>query len=257
MVRKDNLISEINLSSEKAKIKSPRIDLNGYISNEEGSFEITEEGKAKFREVEIYGTNLYLPDGGRVVGGDGILTNLQFTNDSLLTNFGSTPADTIGEDNIISVDNINVYIPPNFTIIEAKITFINFPMVWYLENNNYVWGYVRNLKLYKETSGKVFYYGAYSSSFGGLSDERVYQEIPEAFGVDGYTPSIPTDLTYKKEVILSGDIKNYLNVGHNHLRLKPKDPPTTSPNYWTNVENCGKETSMGYAILNVIGYMKS
>src|SRR5690606_21998650 len=125
-----------------------------------------------FREVEIYGTNLYLPDGGRVIGGDGILTNLQFTNDSLLTNFGSATADIIGEDNIILDNDINVYIPPNFTITEAKITFINFPMVWYLENNNYVWGYVRNLKLYKETSDKVFYYGAYNSSFGGLSDER-------------------------------------------------------------------------------------
>lgn len=248
-VNKDGIISSINLSPEAIKINANKISLNGYISNEEGSFEITEEGKAKFREVEIYGTNLYLPSGGKVIGGDGLLTNLQATSNEF---------SRLGYDYYYITDDfrkvpieLNIKIPKNFTITDAKVYLYHAPIHWIDENNSTDgWGYAKKIKLYKNSSS-IFYPTAYLGSEFYPPYHSIV-EVPGAFGSDGFTTSKPT--AGELEEIISIDIKNYLSEGMNIFVIEPEEELEIVIGEFP--ENTAiKNTSYCYAVLDVIGYI--
>lgn len=259
-VTKAELVSEINQSAEEIKIEASKLNLNGYISNKEGSFEITEDGKAKFRDVTIYGGNINLPNGGKVVGGDGILTNLQYStpgvyggydilgferDDSISDTFVSRPKDL----------SLDVYIPRNFTIVEAKVIVFHTPADWYLydvNTNNYseVWGYCRNIKLFKSdgTQNYKFVMGYYSEYKLEL-DTSVLQEIENSFGDDGYTATNNTGSSIQTRESI--DIKEYLKTGNNKIVVR------SSLNNPTTEREMLSENGMARAIINVIGYMST
>src|SRR5574344_1761892 len=80
-VSKDNLISEINQTSEQVRITANKIKLEG-LTTINNNFKILLDGSMEANNGLFKGNvtadNLYLNNGGRVISGEGLLTNLQF-----------------------------------------------------------------------------------------------------------------------------------------------------------------------------------
>ena len=258
-VSRGEVISEINQSAEAVKVNADKINLNGYISNDEGNFEITEEGKAKFVDVTITGGDINLPSGGKVLGGDGILTNLQFSSGDFKECGFSINGLYYNSGSDYSTIPIIVQIPKNFTIESAYIDLIHAPMHWYNgETDKYFWGYSRKVKLYLTD---ISVYHRQGSVFGEYEDlDYDYTEITGAFGTDGFTAPTPTDSSHPSTTITSNNIKEELSeAGFKMFVLKTTEVAPTNPNNGSIshvVTGCEK-TGLISATLNVIGYMKS
>lgn len=187
-----------------------------------------------------------------------VLSNLQFQSNVNATGefaFVGWESD-LGGDFLVRKLIINVDIPDNFVILEARITYVNIPINWY-QDPDYFWGYVRNLTAYKMTNFSTNY-SIQADAGGGFQLEggAVYSAITSAFGATGYTPSEPTDLDYKVETIISDDIKNSLEAGSSRIVLQPTTKPTTTGDPIDDLILAAEETSAGHAVLNVIGYVK-
>ena len=256
-VTKAEVVSEINQSAEQIKISADKLNLNGYISNDDGSFEITQDGKAKFKDVTITGGDINLPSGGKVIGGDGILTNLQFVSIGKFEGYGLLGFNYNAFDDTYFYGDISidVDIPDNFTIIQAYLTLYHTPATWSYYNSSTsenidIQGYARNLKLY-ETLSDNQNYGFYMT-FGGdyaidLSSGFL-TEITNAFGDSSYTPnsSDSTGIEVKKTI----DIKDYLTKGSTHkLVVRTSDSIPIE-----EMTACSK-TGMARTVINIIGYM--
>ena len=256
-VTKAEVVSEINQSAEQIKISADKINLNGYISNNDGSFEITQDGKAKFKDVTITGGDINLLSGGKVIGGDGILTNLQFVSIGKFEGYGLLGFNYNSFDDTYFYGDISidVDIPDNFTIIQAYLTLYHTPATWSYYNSSTsenidIQGYARNLKLY-ETLSDNQNYGFYMT-FGGdyaidLSSGFL-TEITNAFGDSSYTPNsgYSTGIEVKKTI----DIKDYLTKGSTHkLVVRTSDSIPVE-----EMAACSK-TGMARAVINIIGYM--
>lgn len=255
-VSKGEVVSEINQSAEAVKISANKINLNGYVSNEDKNFEITPEGKAKFVDVTITGGNINLPSGGKVIGGDGILTNLQYSSVGYYEGYGllgfnvayngDTPEYYYSD---ISVD---VDIPDNFTVVSAYLTLYHTPAYWsYYSNGNVdVWGYARNLKLYESsgTDQNYKFYLNYGGEYKTELDSSYLAEITNGFGASSYQPTNTSLATL--EVKKSINIKDYLSTSGVHkLVVRSNDSVPTS-----EATSCTK-TGMARAVVNIIGYM--
>lgn len=257
-VSKGNVVNEINQSLEETKINANRISLNGYISNSSRNFEITEEGKAKFVDVTITGGDINLPSGGKVIGGDGILTNLQYSSVGQFEGFTQLGfgADYLnGNVQFYNKDIcIDVDIPSNFKVVSAYLTLYHTPALWNYWNDTSgsvdVWGYPRNLKLYKASadsqnySFKMSMGGDYSTSLGSIS----LSEISNAFGSTTYTPTNTSgsSVVVKKSI----DIKDYLTSGSTHkLIVRSSDSVPSDEGTACN------KTGIARAVVNIIGYM--
>ena len=121
---------------------------------------------------------------------------------------------------------IDLVIPEGLTIQKAYVRLIHNPVkwAWYNPNNNISgtdWGYLRNVKLYKCTnvSSKLL-----AADFGGqvYNDANVsnYSEISGAFGSSGFSANAPSDSSHNAQTATSSNIKNYLSVGLNQLKLE-------------------------------------
>ena len=204
--KKDELISLINLSPENAKIqagklakiKAPQIELEGLTTVNNRGFKVLLDGSIETVNAKLTG-DIFLPNGGRVIGGDGILTNLQYA----FNNYGWFYPD--GSDvmsaywflgyntELYSGDGVwknylmaDIDIPENFTVTEAKIRLLHANVRW--DNGPaQAWGYCRNLRAYKVSNASNFaIYGAYAS---GYDDRLIWSksEISNAFGSSGFT----------------------------------------------------------------------
>ena len=70
------------------------------------------------------------------------------------------------------------------------------------------------------------------------------------FGVNGYTPSIPSDIEHKQEVKIGTDIKNYIDKGNTELIIKTKNALIEGSS-----DRMYSDTGTGFAYLQVTGYM--
>lgn len=152
--------------------------------------------------------------------------------------------------------NFNIYIPSNFVIDEAKITLIHTPVKWDNGGDYSFWGWCRNLKAYKITNyDDLLIFAAYASTYD-ITGQPTFEEIPNAFGASGYTPSVPSDLTHPTETAISTDISSYLTPGvNNMLAIKSGDVvPTYNADLVTNATAIGTKTGFARAIITVIGH---
>lgn len=237
---KDEVVNQLNISKDAILIRGNRFLL------EADNLTIDQQG------------NIYLNDGSKVIGGDGLLTNLQFVSGDELKFLGFDPADTIGNsDNQYSNIVINAEIPANFTILSAIITLVHSP-VWYLdgmaETETYYWGYSRKVKAYKTVNLDNFYKCAVLFSSLYQEGGGILQEISGSFGINGFTANAASDSSHSTQTVYSSDIKDSLTSGWNRIVLKSDDTMPSSSDFEQNAVLCSQKTGSAIAILNVIGY---
>lgn len=198
-----------NLDTENITIKSPNfnVDKNGNISVNNGSFK----------------GNIYLPSGGYVLGGNGLLTVLKFESNIRSAQFlganNFLPLYYSGANNTKDFLEFDFDIPDNFTILSAYVKLEHMPV-----NHNEIssgslgTGYCRNLKLYKAksmTSGSV----DMNWSFGSTGYSNIeFNEITGAFGSNGFTGSL-SGYTSQKSI----DLKAYISTGNNIFKIETSD----------------------------------
>ena len=265
-VGENEIISKINQSAEQIGIKAEKIKLEGYTTINNG-FAIDENGNASIANetVKINENGILLKDGAEIIGGNGVLTNLQFNGSTVhAKTMSSSQAgnfDTLGfeNDEIGTGENIATKmvifpkIPVNFIIISAKITLRHFPLKLYANNGNFGWGYARKLKLYEGSSN---IYGDYDIYEGVYVDESSDSEIYDAFGSNGFTPSIPSNVSQKIDSATSIDISDYI-TDTGYLIIKSADTtPTYTGDTETDFKNCAYKTGMVSATLDILGYLK-
>ena len=204
-----------------------------------------------------------MADGAEILGGSGVLTNLQFFGET--THVSLTGAvgqfDSLGfecdevrrGENMATTMLIAPDIPENFTIVSAKVVLRHYPIKYYNETTT-GWGYARKLKLY-EMSGDGLYedYNVFS---GVILTDKGYSEITGAFGIDGFTPSQPSDTQQLLDTTVSIDVSDYIS-NSTMLVIKSSDTiEAYTGNTNTDFTNCAKKTGMVSAALNIVGYLK-
>ena len=256
-VDKNEIISSINQSAEEVGIKANKIALEGLVTANE-HFKIDEKGNMEAVDGTFSG-DIYFPNSGsKVIGGDGLLTNLQFNSGNDFQSCGFAyyyTTESIGKEGLY----LNVFIPSNFTIESAIITLYHRPFKLYYteytgEEKN-VWCYTRKINLYKYDTLNVYDYGE-SESERFIDDSSVTSKIANAFGENGFTPKTPSDSDYETTNAISSDIKDSLSTGMNILKLQSDETVTLSGSE-TDQEKVAKASSytgLVFASLNIIGY---
>lgn len=247
-----DLISKINVSPEQIEISSNKINMNGWISANE-NFWIDNEGNMGARNGTFSG-NIYLPDGGKVVGGDGLLTNLQYTSQSQLyqgLTWVGFEVDGQHSTYIYSDINVDAYIPEDFTITEAYLTLYTCGIVVYDINNQYVGnGICKQLKLCKISSlGSETLIVAPSSGILSVTQPSIIETIDNAWENSTFYTPLTTlgELNVKKSI----NLKDYLSTGRNLFAIRTN---LSIPIYsWSNYEFL-LNSGLGKVVLDVIGY---
>lgn len=254
-IDEDKVISKINLSPEEIKIQSSNLSLEGLTTINDG-FSVDLNGNMTANNGTFTG-DVYLPDGGKVIGGDGLLTNLVFTSvDKFggysLTGFDidffTTPSTPTFKKKDTSVD---IVIPNNFTITSAVATISHTRMHGLNSSGSEVIGYCRNLKLYKASSNvaPLIIFG-YGSEYFYNSTGFVGSEISNAFGTNGYTATNTGSDTV--EITHSTDISSYLTTGFNKLYLRTD--ATTSSSFPNSTDDALSKTGMIVLRVDILGY---
>lgn len=274
-VGKDEVITAINLTPEKAKIKSKNLELEG-ITTINGGFSIDEKGNASIANhtVKINEKGIQLADGASLVGGEGLLSNLQYQG--LNYSFGDyTIQGTFGYMGFWIADNgdkieilksstiITADIPSNFKIKKAIITLVHRPInadyqVSASSNSKVnIWGTSRNVALYKGTLNK---YVGRDTTYANYteSDLDYYSEISNAFGENGWTPPIATNTSDAQiATIHSIDISDYITSGEvNKFKIQTKmKTPTPGSDYYSSEIKIAPYNGTVIATLNIYGFM--
>lgn len=261
-VNNDEIISAINLSPEKIEIKAGKIDFNGAVSANE-NFKILEDGSMEAKNGKFSG-DIYLGNGGKVLGGNGLYTNLQFNSTSISTSssqgFGGFTytgfqADEMNNKIAKVPTCIDAYIPEVFTISSAYITISHIPLDVVTSSGSAGKGNVKNIKIYSSNVENIN-----SITWNILSsyippDIASGTEIPNSFegANNSYTPK-----NNGSSVMLSKDISSSIKKGSNRILIQSSNSaPTYSSDYNTNAKNCALQSGFIFAQLNVFGYIKT
>lgn len=254
-VSKNDVINQINVSTEGVSIKANKIALEGYTTINNG-FSVDTSGNMTCNNATIKGSSVTLADNTEIIGGRGLLTNLQYSTTGKYANYDPLGFEDADGSAWRKKDlQLDVYIPDNFTITEAKVTLYHTPCDWWhYGDNGYIeqWGYSRNIKLYKTSGTQNFkfvlgYYSEYELQDANLS----LTEIASAFGTNGYTATNTSGSTI--QTATSIDIKSHLATGNNKLVLRTSQ--TTTATQTSPADGLAK-TGMVRAIINILGYKK-
>ncbi len=221
----DELIASINTTSTgNIKIKaSDTISLEGAISAN-GNFKIDGKGNAIMNSAKITGGDITLPEGGKVVGGDGMMSvmivNASIWSSQFLGGQGFMPMgfEGISSQGYAISQMLDFVIPENFKPRKAFIYLKHIPLTskgyFDTQTEQSYTGYARNVKAYLCSDGSSS--RSINYSIGPPTIEGNYTEIPKAFGVNGFTGSA-TELKEKTSI----DISNYIkNPGTYSIQLK-------------------------------------
>lgn len=201
----DEIISAINLSPEEITIQSSKLALEGYTTIN-GGFSIDEKGNASIANgaVKIDETGIEMADGTKIVGGDGMITQFQFSATGVVGHITGASA------NERIALYIPVYIPENFIITGAILYGYHTPSyVWNYSTNRQLNCYARNVKLYKTStrakpniSTGIFESiapssaGTVVSNIGGSSGKTFSSSSPERFTVNNIQESLDSGFQY-------------------------------------------------------------
>lgn len=206
--------------------------------------------------VSISKEGVKLENGTQLITEDGILSVIQFGQyEWEKVGYNANP-----ENNVMYKMSykIPVYIPKGFTILDARIVLMHSPIKWsgYGQNG---WGYCRNLRLYKNEQEENWYEELILDSEGFTDEEYYTSEIVEAFGTNGFSPTIPSDTSHKVDTTISNNIKDYIPIDKRmNLQIHSGDKP---PEFNIDLgdlysSECFNKTGNCIAILTVIGFYK-
>lgn len=256
-VGEDEVISKINQSSEQISINASKIKLEGYTTINNG-FTIDNNGNASIANgsVSINNNGIQMADGTSIIGGQGLMTNLQLVGElssqnanNMFNQFWWYDYGTfkfLSDYIIIPVD-----IPSNFTITSANIKLIEHPVYW---SNHSRYGYVKELGLYQiDSSSKL------TANFQTSTDiyEWMLTRIPNCWGTNKtttWTPTTPTDNNYGAQTVKSIDLKNFLD-NDNNITFAIKSDHTETYDESTSTRIEAENTCYVTAVLNVYGFM--
>ena len=250
-VGKDEVVNTINVSTEEILIKGNRlaVEADNFKLDKDGTME-TNNGT--FENVTINGGKLNLSNGAEVVGDNGLITNLYFTSAG---NMGSYQNLGFGQyydqSNIVvykSNTYLDIFIPENFVIKSAYLTIQHTPAKWISSNSQEVTGYARNVKIYKILDGYSYEVDNVHSVI--KINEAYLSEIPNALGVNSYTP----------DKITAGQVSNLTSVVNIRDYINGSGLTTLVAQTSDNLPQANSDiisTSTGKAKLsvNIIGYM--
>lgn len=192
--------------------------------------------------------NIALNNNAQIITDKGLLSNLQF-----ISSFGQIGYSSNMQYDNKSYHNILAYIPEGFTIQSAYLTILSQPIKWSGGIlSSAVWGYPRNLALYKDNNSKV------QKEPGGDLSSATYDSLAQQTLSGGlfsnnsntWTPSVPSDSSHNIQKIVSKDIKDKIAAGINHFIVTTTNsvPSSTADKYGG--------IGQGLAVLNVYGYIK-
>lgn len=236
-------------------IKSGNIESNNYVSDLSGMKINLTQGTidTKNFKTDTQG-NIYLGTGGKVIGGDGLLSNLiynAYTRGQMVTGSGDfLPLGRVGggdtsetqrNDLVFSFD-----LPDGFTVQEAKIHLFHVPVNWTPVISSA--GYSRNLEIYKGSnlnSMKMnFNFNSYSIYATGVTLTKI---------TNGWGSSYPSGFTGSSNAmtnVTSIDIKNYISTTEtNYIVIRDSDGTM----YSTDLDIFGR-TGGVFAYLEILGY---
>ena len=260
------IVSKINQSPEEISIEANKIKLEGYTTIN-GGFSVDEQGNASIANntVLINKQGITLADGAKILGGDGLITNLTFnsqTSGGSYSNIGyygyrllgfEATYDTESQSGMKFVKTaieIDINIPENFVIQSAYLTLYTTQIQW--GQLNY-YGYPRNLGIYiSNGSAPEIYYENWASEY--YTDTEYNGSVIENGWSDGNTYYTPTDVqSTELNQITSKDLKEYLTNGVQQIYIQ-SDEPVPSYDTTAGQTTASQKTGIGKAVLNVFGY---
>lgn len=251
-VNKDGIISSINLSPEEIKILAEKLKLEGYTTINDG-FSVDLDGNVTMNNATINGSTLKLADNTDIVGGNGILSQLQYKSDMQLLGIGENMVSGVSFEYAYLV--IACYIPDNFTIRNANLSLT------VLDTANTYWGnlydaeepilgygQVKNIKAFKQTNASSWHN---APGFGWFrQNEPTGNEIVGVLGADGFTNPNTGEYT-----VTSGDIKEYLEQGLNKIFFRTINEIPNSETV-AGVTSAVEQTQFAETTLTLIGFTK-
>lgn len=256
----DKLISLINLSPEEITIQSSKIALEGYTTIN-GGFSIDEEGNASIANgaVIINKDGIRMADGTSILGGKGLLTNLEFVghgnmNDGISGNYYQVGfrTNSFTSRNFKAKITIDAYIPEDFTITKAVVVLSHFPLKVQYQGQDKGYGYSRAVKIYSSSNAKRYRVWNIGSEY--FDEETGYNsELSIKNILNGWTPK-----NYSENMIenmVTDDIKDSLTNGVNRLVIQSSEDIPTFSYDDSNQINCALKTGMMSATLEVYGFM--
>ena len=263
-----DLLAQINLTPGNAKILANKIKLEGYTTINE-NFGVDLEGNMWAKNGSFSG-NIYLEDGNKILGGDGLYSCLSYTSTGRYSGWEILGFSTSGY-NLTSTETrysdvfVNAYIPEKFVVESAYIILECSSMYSAYEDasgGHDVVGIPKNLKLFKGsnlTTVSFFYY-----PYQAVDEYTEYSgdEIQNAFESNSYTPDIsyPGNVNVKRTIDISEYIDNGFNSFFVRSMLSPKPvvktfrPAGATFDYY-NYEEIVNNTGIGRLSLYVYGFM--
>lgn len=257
-----DVISKINITPGNVAIQSHKIALEGYTTIN-GNFSVDLEGNMYARNGTFEG-NIYLSNGNKVIGGKGLLTNLQFNSDGILKGWdrlGMVMWYSQSESGAqVSYQNVMIeyFIPTGFTVESAYIVLETTPIQGYYMTSSTAGNFTettgnpKQLKLYKgDGEYSVIVEGTVG---GGINtwNEITGTEIPNAFGSSTYTP--PNTEIGHVDVKNTIDISSAIVVGELGQLFIGTTVAKPTPSASTAEKTIAENTGVGKATLYVYGY---
>lgn len=259
----DKLISLINLSPEEILIQSNKLKLEGYTTIN-GGFTIDEQGNASISNgaVIINSEGIQMADGTSIVGGKGMMTNLEFVGRSNMTdtmsgNFGQLGfrVNSMNSSNFRAKITIDAYVPMNFTVTKAYVVISHFPMQVNYQQQNKGTGYARDIKIYKENTSSIYRTWNIDSMFFD-TDSSTAGEIENAINTStkSWTPNNELGTV---DTLITQDISKSINRGNNRIIIQSS---RSIPAYNSGYNNegtieCALLTGMASATLEIYGFL--
>lgn len=257
----DVLVSRINMSPEEIKLLAKKIVFEGLVTANE-NFKILDDGSIEAVNGSFKG-NIYLDNGNKVIGGDGLLTNLTFSSVGRFQGYDILGYMILNGDYDGTVSygysdiSLDFNIPENFTVVNAYITIHHTPALWSVYNESSgamedVWGYARNLKLYKVNNDSNYeFHMSFGSEYEYEASDMSLTEISNAFTNSVYQPTNQSGNSIETKQSVDIYKLNNSNIvkGHNKLVIRTADSIPTEQNIV-----CSK-TGMARAEITIIGYI--
>lgn len=248
-------------------IKTGNIESNNYAADVSGMKINLSQGTidTKNFKTDTQG-NILLGNGAKVIGGDGILTNLQYgcetwswykANAYANTNGGFigfnyeaiNTGGTITYNVFKSFLNFSVDIPDNFTVISAKVRLRHSPMDWRSPNlANIQKGSCKNLQVYHAeglgTSGYGNYYG----------DVVIGGTAPTLTSLTTTPASLTFSDTTFEEKEIELPLSEFSTSGVHNIVVETTDAIPTGVDYNNAYQKLGEKTGILIGVLELIGY---
>lgn len=253
-VGKDEIISKINQTPETITIDANKININGTVSAN-GNFKVDTKGNMECNNGKFKG-NIFLDNGKKVIGGDGLLTNLHFETSDMYSGFSiigfCTDINYTGFNKSVSM--LCVTLPNNFVVTQAYISLDYSAIDGYTSDNSSIIGRPKQIKLYYSHSkaiGKLVYGygGGYFNDCSVLSGTQITSGDFTSGGVTDTTVS-----TTQLKTLKTSNINNIINSSGSYVFYVQTEATTSSSisGSWTDALS---KTFRGKLMLDVIGYM--